>query len=41
MPLRADITVGVVKEQAGPTVKVAAPLPNQGPHLTQLGPGEP
>ena len=40
MPLRADITVGVVKEQAGPTVKVAAPFPNQGPYLTQLGSGK-
>ena len=41
MPLGTDITVGVVKEQAGPTVKVAAPFPDQGPHLTQLRPGEP
>ena len=41
MPLGADITVGIVKEQAGPAVKVAAPFPDQGPHLTQLRPGEP
>ena len=40
MPLGTDITVGVVKEQAGPTVKVAAPFPDQGPHLTKLPPGE-
>lgn len=41
MPLGADIAVGVVKDQAGPAVKVAAPFSDQGPHLTQLGPGEP
>ena len=41
MPLRADIAVGIVKDQAGPAVKVAAPFSDQGPHLTQLGPGEP
>lgn len=40
MPLGTDIAVGVVKEQAGPAVKVAAPFPDQGPHLTQLGPGK-
>ena len=40
MPLGADITVGIVKEQTGPAVKVAAPFSNQGPHLTQLGPGK-
>ena len=41
MPLRADIAMGIVKDQAGPAVKVAAPFPNQGPHLTKLPPGEP
>ena len=41
MPLWADIAVGIVKEKAGSTVKVAAPFPNQGSHLTQLRPGEP
>lgn len=41
MPLGADIAVGIVKKEAGPTVKVAAPFPDQGPHLTQLRPGEP
>ena len=41
MPLGADIAVGVVKDQAGPAVKVATPFSDQGPHLTQLGPGEP
>lgn len=40
MPLGADIAVGIVKEKAGPAVKVAAPFPNQGPHLTQLGPSK-
>ena len=41
MPLGADIAVGVVKDQAGPAVKVATPFSDQGPHLTQLGPGKP
>ncbi len=40
MPLGADIAVGIVKEQAGSTIKVAAPFPDQGPHLTKLPPGE-
>lgn len=40
MPLGTDIAVVVVKDQAGPAVKVAAPFPDQGPHLTQLGPGK-
>lgn len=40
MPLGADIAVGIVKEQAGPAVKVAAPFSDQGPHLTKLPPGE-
>ena len=40
MPLGTDIAVGIVKEQAGPAVKVAAPLSDQGPHLTKLPPGE-
>ena len=40
MPLRADIAVGIVKDQAGPAVKVAAPFSDQGPHLTQLRPGK-
>ena len=41
MPLWADAAERVIKEKAGPAVKVAAPLSDQGPHLTQLGPGEP
>lgn len=41
MPLWADAAERVVKEKAGPAVKVAAPFPNQRPHLTQLRPGEP
>ena len=41
MPLGADVAMGIVKEKAGPAVKVAAPFPNQEPHLTQLGPGKP
>ena len=40
MPLGTDVAVGIVKKQAGPAVKVAAPLSDQGPHLTQLGPGK-
>lgn len=40
MPLGTNIAVRVVKEKASPAVKVAAPFPNQGPHLTQLGPGK-
>ena len=40
MPLGADIAAGGIKEQAGPAVKVAAPLSDQGPHLTKLPPGE-
>ena len=40
MPLGTDIAVGIVKEQAGPAVKVAAPFSNQRPHLTKLPPGE-
>ena len=40
MPLGADIAVGIVKEQAGPAVKVAAPFSDQRPHLTKLPPGE-
>lgn len=41
MPLGADVAERVAKKEAGPTVKVAAPFSDQGPHLTQLGPGEP
>lgn len=41
MPLGADIAVGIVKKEADPAVKVATPFSDQGPHLTQLGPGEP
>lgn len=40
MPLGTDIAVGIVKKEAGPAVKVAAPFSNQGPHLTKLPPGE-
>ena len=40
MPLGADIAVGIVKKEAGPAVKVAAPFSDQGPHLTKLPPGE-
>lgn len=40
MPLGTDIAVVVVKDQAGPAVKVAAPFPDQGPHLTKLPPGK-
>lgn len=35
MPLGADIAVGIVKKEAGPAIKVAAPFSNQGPHLTK------
>ena len=41
MPLGTDIAVGIVKKEAGPAVKVATPFSDQGPHLTQLGSGEP
>ena len=41
MPLGADVAVGIVKKEAGPAVKVAAPFSDQRPHLTQLRPGEP
>lgn len=40
MPLGTDIAVGIVKKEAGPAVKVAAPFSNQGPHLTKLPLGE-
>ena len=40
MPLGTDIAVGIVKKEAGPAVKVAAPFSDQGPHLTKLPPGE-
>ena len=40
MPLGADIAVGIVKKEAGPAVKVAAPFSNKRPHLTKLPPGE-
>lgn len=40
MPLGADIAAGIVQKEAGPAVKVAAPFPDQGPHLTKLPPGE-
>ena len=41
MPLGTDIAVGIVKKEASPAVKVAAPFPDQGPRLTKLPPGEP
>ena len=40
MPLGTDIAVGIVKKEAGPAVKVAAPFSNKRPHLTKLPPGE-
>lgn len=40
MPLGTDIAVGIVKKEAGPAVKVAAPFSDQRPHLTKLPPGE-
>ena len=40
MPLGADIAVRIVKKEAGPAVKVAAPFSDQRPHLTKLPPGE-
>ena len=40
MPLGADAAERVVKKEAGPAVKVTAPFPDQGPHLTLLWPGK-
>ena len=41
VPLRADVALGVIKEQTGSAVIVAAPLSDKGAYLAQLRAGEP
>ena len=41
IPLWADVTLGIIKEQTGPAVIVTAPLSDEGAYLAQLRAGEP
>ena len=41
IPLWANVTLGIIKEQTGPAVIVTAPLSDEGAHLAQLRAGEP
>lgn len=41
IPLWADVTLGIIKEQTGPAVIVTALLSDEGAYLAQLRAGEP